>query len=78
MEACHRAVDHLDGAARDARRAVNGAVDLAPEDLAALTGTVLTQSAWGTANAALELAIAARRAAEYAHALGEIEGRAGV
>lgn len=37
MEACHRAVDHLDGAARDARRAVNGAVDLAPEDLAALT-----------------------------------------
>jgi len=46
-------------------------------DLIALPGEVLSQSAWGAANAATELSSASRMAAEYMNALGVIEGLKG-
>lgn len=43
----------------------------------ALPGEVLSQSAWGAANASSELSSASRYAAEYMNALGIIEALKG-
>lgn len=90
LEACLRAVDCLERFAAEARRAVERAMetstegarirgdkDFDPNRLIALPGEVLSQSAWGAANAATELSSASRMAAEYMNALGILEGLKG-
>jgi hypothetical protein len=77
VEACRRAVECLERFAADARRHVERAAELDPTRLIALPGEVLSQSAWGAANAATELSSASRMAAEYMNALGVIEGLKG-
>jgi hypothetical protein len=77
VEACRRAVECLERFAADARRHVERAAELDPTRIIALPGEVLSQSAWGAANAATELSSASRMAAEYMNALGVIEGLKG-
>jgi hypothetical protein len=77
VEACRRAVECLERFAADARRHVERAAELDPTRLIALPGEVLSQSAWGAANAATELSSASRMAAEYMNALGVVEGLKG-
>jgi hypothetical protein len=77
VEACRRAVECLERFAADARRHVERADELDPSRLIALPGEVLSQSAWGAANAATELSSASRMAAEFMNALGVIEGLKG-
>lgn len=77
VEACRRAVECLERFAAEARRHVDRAAELDPTRLIALPGEVLSQSAWGAANAASELSSASRMAAEYMNALGVIEGLRG-
>lgn len=78
VDACRRAVECLERFAAEARRELGRAPELDPTRLVALPGEVLSQSAWGAANAATELSSASRMATEYMNALGIVEGLKGV
>lgn len=73
IKACLRAVECLGRFTAEAKREVEHAAELDPEQLVALPGTVLRASAWGAANAAGELDTAGRMAAMYLRALARLE-----
>jgi hypothetical protein len=77
LEACRRAVECLERFAANARRDLERAAEVEGPGLLDLPGQVLSQSAWGAANAASELSSASRIAGEYMNALGTLEALKG-
>ena len=70
---CLMAVKTLEYYAASARRDVDGAAGLKPEVLMRLPGQILSNSAWGAANASNQVNYAMQIATEYANALAKLE-----